>query len=242
MPTTVFAFSCHPDDIEFMMGGTLFLLKRAGCVLHYMNLADGSCGSTELGPAQTAARRLAEARAAAALLGAEFHEPLAPDLEVFYTPELVRRATAVMRRVKPDILLLPSPEDYMEDHMNTSRVGVTAAFCRGMPNYASLPPEPPTFQDVVLYHALPYGLADGLRRPVQPDFFVDIGAVIEQKQAMLACHQSQLTWLKDHDNIDALEFMDVVARTRGFQCNAPYAEGFRSADVWPRTPAQRLLP
>jgi len=229
MPTTVFAFSCHPDDIEFMMGGTLFLLKRAGCALHYMNLADGSCGSTELGPAQTAAKRLAEARAAAALLGAEFHEPLAPDLEVFYTPELVRRATAVMRRVKPDILLLPSPEDYMEDHMNTSRVGVTAAFCRGMPNYASLPPQPPTFQDVVLYHALPYGLADGLRRPVQPDFFVDIGAVIEQKQAMLACHQSQRQWLDTSQGLDSYlatmrEMSAEVGRRSG---RFAFAEGWR---------------
>ncbi len=35
----IFALACHPDDIEFMMGGTLFLLKQAGCELHYMNLA-----------------------------------------------------------------------------------------------------------------------------------------------------------------------------------------------------------
>ncbi|OHD73526.1 MAG: LmbE family protein [Spirochaetes bacterium RBG_16_67_19] len=229
MPTTVFAFSCHPDDIEFMMGGTLFLLKRAGCALHYMNLADGSCGSTELGPAQTAAKRLAEARAAAALLGAEFHEPLAADLEVFYTPELVRRATAVMRRVKPDILLLPSPEDYMEDHMNTSRVGVTAAFCRGMPNFTTLPPEPPIFQDVVLYHALPYGLADGMRRPVNPDFFVDIGPVIEEKQAMLACHQSQRQWLDTSQGLDSYlatmrEMSAEVGRRSG---RFAFAEGWR---------------
>ena len=188
---TVFAFSCHPDDIEFMMGGTLFLLKRAGCALHYLNLANGNCGSTEQGSAETAAARRGEARAAAALLGAKFHESLVGDFEVLYTQELVRRATAVIREVKPDILLLPSPEDYMEDHMNTCRVGVTAAFCRGMPNYASLPEVPPSFQDVVLYHALPYGLADGLRRRVQPDFFIDVSGVIEDKQAMLACHQSQ---------------------------------------------------
>ncbi len=195
MPTTVFAFSCHPDDIEFMMGGTLFLLKKAGCALHYMNLANGNCGSTEQGLEQTAAARRGEAQAAAALLGASFHESLVGDFEVLYTQELVRRAAAVMRRVKPDILLLPSPEDYMEDHMNTCRIGVTAAFCRGVPNFVTLPPEPPCFQDVVLYHALPYGLADGLRRAVHPDFFVDISGVIEDKQAMLACHQSQRKWL-----------------------------------------------
>ena len=75
-----------------------------------------------------------------------------------------------------------------------------------------------------------------------PTEYVDITAVMETKRHMLACHHSQLVWLKDHDNIDVMEFMDVVARTRGFQCNVPYAEGFRSADVWPRTPPKRLLP
>ena len=41
----VFAMACHPDDIEFMMGGTLILLKEAGYRIHVMNLANGSCGS-----------------------------------------------------------------------------------------------------------------------------------------------------------------------------------------------------
>ena len=46
MSIRVFALGCHPDDIEFMMAGTLFLLKDAGCELHYMALANGSCGTT----------------------------------------------------------------------------------------------------------------------------------------------------------------------------------------------------
>ena len=40
MAKTAFAIACHPDDIEFMMAGTLFLLKRAGWDVHYMNLCD----------------------------------------------------------------------------------------------------------------------------------------------------------------------------------------------------------
>ena len=229
MPTTVFAFSCHPDDIEFMMGGTLFLLQQAGCTLHYLNVANGSCGSTELGPAETAAKRRIEAQAAAALLGAVFHESLAPDLEVFYTPELVRRATAVIREVKPDILLLPSPEDYMEDHMNTSRIGVTAAFCRGMPNFATLPPVAPTFQDVALYHALPYGLADGLRRRIQPDFYVDVSTVIDRKQAMLACHESQKKWLDVSQGLDSylIAMRDMSAEVGRMSGRFRFAEGWR---------------
>ena len=40
-----FAVAAHPDDIEFVMAGTLILLRRAGYELHYMNIANGCCGS-----------------------------------------------------------------------------------------------------------------------------------------------------------------------------------------------------
>jgi LmbE family N-acetylglucosaminyl deacetylase len=229
MATTVFAFSCHPDDIEFMMGGTLFLLREAGCTLHYMDLANGNCGSMDLPPEKIAAKRRLEAMAAAALLGAVYHESLVGDLEVLYTSELIRRVTAVMREVKPDILLLPSPQDYMEDHMNTSRIGVTAAFCRGVPNYATEPPRPPTMQDVVLYHALPYGLTDGLRRRIEPELYVDITAAIDRKEAMLACHQSQKQWLDSSQGLDSYlaTMRDMSAEVGRWSGKFRYAEGWR---------------
>ena len=47
MKPVVLAVGCHPDDIEFMMGGTLFLLKEAGCDCHYMNVAHGNCGTSQ---------------------------------------------------------------------------------------------------------------------------------------------------------------------------------------------------
>mgnify|MGYP000867140096 CR=1 FL=1 len=43
--TVVLAAVAHPDDIEFMMAGTLFLLKQAGAEIHLWNLANGCCGS-----------------------------------------------------------------------------------------------------------------------------------------------------------------------------------------------------
>lgn len=39
------AIGSHPDDIEFMMAGTLLLLKEAGSQIHYLNLSIGNCGS-----------------------------------------------------------------------------------------------------------------------------------------------------------------------------------------------------
>jgi LmbE family N-acetylglucosaminyl deacetylase len=229
MASTVFAFSCHPDDIEFMMGGTLFLLREAGCALHYMNLANGNLGSMDLPSDKIAAKRRQEAMAAAALLGAVYHESLVGDLEVYYTPELIRRVTAVMREVRPDILLLPSPQDYMEDHMNTSRIGVTAAFCRGIPNYVTEPARPPSLQDVVLYHALPYGLMDGLRRRIEPELYADVTGVIDRKEAMLACHQSQKQWLDSSQGLDSYlaAMRDMSAEVGRWSGKFRYAEGWR---------------
>lgn len=227
--TTVFALACHPDDIEFMMGGTLQLLKAAGCSLHYMNLANGCCGSTQYSRDQTTRIRRQEGRNAAAFLGAVYHESLANDLEIFYTPELIGKVTAVVREIQPDIMLLPSPEDYMEDHMTTSRIGVTAAFSRGVPNFRADPPREATFQDVVLYHALPYGLRDGLRRSILPDFYVDITSVIDEKERMLACHESQKLWLDQSQGLDSyLQTMrEMSAEVAAMAGRGRYAEGWR---------------
>ncbi|MBS1253294.1 MAG: hypothetical protein MAG451_02343 [Anaerolineales bacterium] len=75
-----------------------------------------------------------------------------------------------------------------------------------------------------------------------PTEYVDITSTIETKRRMLACHESQVKWLKDHDDIDIMAFMEVVAETRGYQSGVAFAEGFKHEDVWPRTPAGRVLP
>jgi N-acetylglucosamine malate deacetylase 1 len=229
MTPVVFAVHCHPDDIEFTCAGTLFRLKDAGCELHYMTVANGGVGSMTSGIEETARVREGEARAAAALLGAAYHGSIANDLEVFYTDQLIRRLLAVVREVAPDIMLVPSPQDYMEDHMNASRIAVTAAFCRGMPNYASIPPRAPVEKDVVLYHAMPHGLRDGLRRRIVPDFYVDIGSSIDRKERMLAAHRSQKGWLDATQGMDSylISMREMSAEVGGMSGRFTYAEGWR---------------
>ena len=51
----VLAAAAHPDDIEFMMAGTLLRLGDAGCEVHLWTLANGCCGSNTLGREETAA-------------------------------------------------------------------------------------------------------------------------------------------------------------------------------------------
>lgn len=225
----VFALAAHPDDIEFMMSGTLFLLKEKGLEIHYMNLADGSCGSAEMDPEQTVRVREQEARDAAACLGAVYHPPLAADLTITYNIGLVKKVSAVYRDIRPDILLLQSPQDYMEDHINTVRIGVTAAFSRGMPNFKTDPERAPVSGDVGVYHAQPYGLRGPLGERIIPHFFVDVEKVMDRRIEMLAMHRSQKEWLDKSQGMDSyLQISRDFCRETGEQSGRfTCAEGWR---------------
>ena len=225
----VLAVFAHPDDIEFVAAGTLLLLRAAGWQTHCLTLSGGDCGSMTIDRDETRRIRTAEGRAAAAILGAEFHEGFADDLLIFYEERLLRKLAAVVRRVKPRIVLTHSPDDYMEDHMNTARLAVTAAFVRGMPNFATDPPLPAAAGDVTVYHAMPHGLVDGLRRPVEPDLFVDTTAVQTVKRRALAAHASQKAWLDATQGMDSyLDAADEMARQVGRMSGRfEYAEGWR---------------
>jgi LmbE family N-acetylglucosaminyl deacetylase len=230
MPKNVaFALVAHPDDIELMMAGTLALLGRAGYDLHVINIADGSCGSLTENADAIAARRTEEARAAANVLGAAFHEPIARDIEIFYEDGLLRKVASIVRDVSPSIMLLQSPQDYMEDHMNACRLGVTGAFTRGMPNYVTDPPRAPVSNDVTLYHALPWGLSGPLGERILPDRFVDISETIAIKREALSCHASQKVWLDKTQGLDSyLTTMEDVSKEVGRQSTRfTFAEGWR---------------
>ncbi|HTM52683.1 MAG TPA: PIG-L family deacetylase [Pirellulales bacterium] len=224
-----FAVAAHPDDIEFVMAGTLILLGEAGYELHYMNIANGCCGSDEHSAANTARIREREAMAAAESIGAEFHPSLVNDLEIFYDHDTLTRLAAVMREVAPEILLVHSPADYMEDHMNACRLALTAAFARGMPNYPTVPERAPIAQAVTVYHAQPHGNRDEFGELVRPSLFVDVAAVMERKTAMLACHQSQKEWLDVSQGFDSyLDTMKELMRELGqLSGRFEYAEGWR---------------
>ena len=223
-----FAIGCHPDDIEFMMSGTLMCLKDAGYEIHYMNVANGSCGTDSLSVDEIVAVRLAEGRAAAEYMGAVFHPPLCNDIEVFYSKELLSELGSIIRDVAPDIILTHSPNEYMEDHSNVCRLVVTAAFCRGMRNFPVTPHVEPIDGSVTIDHSLPYGLQTPLREPVSADRYIDVSNRMAAKREMLALHKSQKEWL------DVSQGMDSYLATMTEQCEKigemsgefSYAEGW----------------
>lgn len=228
-PLTAFAIGAHPDDIEFMMAGTLLRLRDLGAAIHMWNLANGSCGSAVHTRDEIVRLRAAEARASAQAASATIHPALVDDLSIFYEPGLLARVASVIREVKPDILLIPSPQDYMEDHTNTCRLAVSAAFARGMRNFSTDPPAPIWDGNVALYHALPHGLRDGLGHLIRPEGYVDIGPVLARKRAMLAKHDTQKAWLDVSQGMDSylLEMETMSRQVAELGGHFEYAEGWR---------------
>ncbi len=229
MPTAL-AIAAHPDDIEFVMAGTLLLLKEAGWDIHCFNLSSGNMGSTMMTAKETARVRRREAQAAAVAIGAEWHAPICDDMQIFYTDENIRRVCAVVRAARPSVVLTHALADYMEDHMITARLAVSATFARGIPNYRSRPQRTASFMPCAIYHAMPIGLCTPLREPVQPELYVDTTSVHATKRAALACHASQKEWLdKSQGQESYLKTMDGFSLALGKQ-----TKGFQHAEGWTR--------
>lgn len=226
---TAIAIGAHPDDIEFYMSGTLLLLKRAGWDIHYFNVANGNCGSQQFNARQLARIRLAEAKAAAKVLGAHFHPPICNDLEIFYELKTLRRVAAVIREVKPSAILTHPPVDYMEDHTNTCRLVVSAAFAHAMPNFQSIPPRPTADYNTTIYHCSPHTMHDPLRQVVVPESFVNVESLLAIKRAALAEHHSQQDWLVATQGMNSfLAKVESDARLVGrVSKKFKYAEGWR---------------
>ena len=228
MPTALAIFA-HPDDIEFVAAGTLLLLKQAGWGIHCLNLSSGNLGSATMSAHDTRDARRREAQHAAEILGAHWHPPLADDLEITYEVGLLRQLAAIVREVNPRIVLTHSPVDYMEDHMATARLAVTAAFARGMPNFVTDPHVKHVEDDVTVYHAQPHLNRDPLGAAVRPGLFVDITSVMATKRAALAAHDSQKLWLDQTQGMDSyVKTMEDLGREVGAMSGRfEFAEGWR---------------
>lgn len=233
MPS-VLAIAAHPDDIEIFFAGAMLQLANRGWDLHYINLCDGSRGSTVMNEEECARVRLEEAKNSCKVMGAKFYGPIYADMEASYTTENLKKVAAVVRMARPSILLTHSPRDYMEDHEIACRLAVSAAFAHGMPNLESDPPVDVFMDPVTVYHAQPVGNTTPLGELVRPHIYVDQTDVVEKKVEALACHVSQKRWLDESQGQDSyLETLRELGRELGKMSGKfESAEGWRRHQHW----------
>lgn len=112
MKLDVLAIGAHPDDIELACGGTVAKLARQGRKVAILDLTQG-----ELGTRGSKEIRLKEANNAAKTLGVEFRENLElPDGNIEITMENRLKLMTVIRKYRPDVLLIPHDNERHPDH------------------------------------------------------------------------------------------------------------------------------
>jgi len=238
--TRILAIHAHPDDIEMLCAGTLALLAANGHKITIATMTAGDCGSVEYGPEETARIRKAEAAAAAALIGADYRCAGIGDLAVFNDDANRRRATELLRAIRPDIVITSSPVDYHPDHEVTSALVRDACFAAPVPNYQTGPAAVPA-QIPHLYFMDPIDGRDRDGNRIAPHFAVDVSAHFEKKRAMLMAHFSQRNWVtKQHGIDDYSGAMEKWTAKRGKAFGVAYAEGFRQYTGTPYPRSQLL--
>ncbi len=239
----ILAIHAHPDDLEFQCAGTLALLGQKGCDLTMVTMTPGDCGSADKSPEEISQIRRCEAQRSAELLHADYVCLEFRDLSIMHDNQSRQRVTEMIRRVRPDLVITAPIVDYMSDHEITAKLVRDACFNAPVPNYTTQQWDPaaPIEKIPHLYFTDPIEGTDYYGNTIPPEFIVDIASTFELKRQMLACHESQRSWLRKQHGID--EYLDRAERwsaARGAEINAQYGEAFTQYKGHPY-PADNLL-
>lgn len=233
----VLAIGCHPDDLEIACGGTLRKYVEQGADVFMCHVANGNMGHKEILPEPLAIMRAAESENSGNVIGAKqvFNLDVGDLLVDRFDNHIVDAVADVVRYVKPDVIITHNDKDYMQDHVETNRLAFNSSFVSTVNHKAT--------QYGVYDKLVPIFYMDTLAGvDFIPTHYVDISGQIDIKLKALACHESQIKWMMEHDNIDFLDMVKTCSRYRGYQCGVAYAEGYRPCTVYPRMTTEHLLP
>jgi LmbE family N-acetylglucosaminyl deacetylase len=219
----VLVIAAHPDDPDFLAGGTVARLAQEGREVAYVILTNGNKGSGNRGvkSEQLAPIREEEQRRAAHVLGVRHVEFLGyEDGELEDTRELRRDVTREIRRWRPDLIITLNPHrtynnfpGWHRDHRVTGRVVLDCVY--------------PLARDHLAFPELSREYEPHSVREVyyiqweQPHLIIDISETMELKLEAIRCHASQVTDFKAFE-----ARMRDRAATLGKEKGFMYGEGF----------------
>jgi LmbE family N-acetylglucosaminyl deacetylase len=198
------AVMAHPDDVDFSAAGTIATWTDAGIEVTYLMVTDGDAGGfdDDLPRSEMAPLRRAEQVAAAKCVGVTDVRFLGyPDGRVEATLGLRRDIARVIRQVRPDRVVIPSPERNYErihaghpDHRAVGSAALDAVYPDARNPYAF--PELRT-EGLDAWTAREVWISGG---PAL-DHYVDITGVFDRKVAALRAHASQIS---HHDDLEGM--------------------------------------
>lgn len=218
----VLSVMAHQDD-ELMCLGTMLRMQARGDALHFVCVTDGSGGmvhAPDMSRAEAAAVRDREMRALVDRLGASYVCLGERDEYLYDTPAVRDRLIGAIRAACAEVIFTHFSPDYNVDHMTVNLLVRQCAMQAPLPmirtQAAPLPAAPAVFL------VEPSG---GLG--FEPTHYVDISAVIERKQELARCHQSQDEAMRTALGKGIDDWILGLSRHRGSQVGVAHAEGFR---------------
>jgi len=190
----ILVINAHPDDVDFSAAGTVALWTDAGIDVTYCVVTDGDAGGFDesVPRDEISPMRRAEQTAAAKCVGVSDLRFLGyPDGQVEATLELRRDLARVIRQVRPDRLLCPSPErNYLRvpaSHPDHRAVG-SAALDAVYPDARN----PFAFPKLLAGEGLaPWTVREVWMGGATPNHYVDVTGTFGRKVAALRAHESQ---------------------------------------------------
>lgn len=188
--------TAHPDDVDFGTAGTVAAFTSAGLEVTYCIVTNGDAGGSDrtMSRPDMAALRQREQRAAAAEVGVTDVRFLGhADGRLLPTIELRRDISRVIRQVRPERVLSPSPErrwDFIfashPDHLAAGEATVCAVYPDARNPFA----HPELLDDEGLE---PWTVNElWIMGGEGPNMAVETTSTIERKVAALLSHQSQI--------------------------------------------------
>ncbi len=233
IPKVALVICAHPDDVDFGAAGTIAKWTAQGSKVTYCIVTDGAAGGFDRNVTrqEMAVLRESEQRCAAKMVGVDDVRFLGySDGSLEVSMDLRKDISRVIRQVKPDLILCPSPERWWErlpashpDHLAAGEASLYAIYPDARNPFAHVELlekeglEPWTVTEVLV-----------MASP-RMNVYVDVTDSFDDKIKALRCHASQ------HSDPDEMEtrirgWLSDFAKSQGMG-EGKYIEAFQRVTI-----------
>jgi LmbE family N-acetylglucosaminyl deacetylase len=195
----ILAIGAHPDDIEYGCGGMLLKYVKSGHDLFLLVMTEGEVGGDGV-------VRKTEQEVAAEILHAQkvFWGGFR-DTEIPVDKKTISVIEHAIDTANPDEVYVNYYDDTHQDHRTLAHCVISAT----------------RYVKRVLFYE------DYTTCNFEPNIFIDINDVLEDKVKLMKAHHSQISKCYP-TGLDIVESVKAIANFRGFQGKVKYAEGFKA--------------
>ena len=205
--------SSHPDDEAICSGGLIMKAKKEGAEVFVLYMSTG--GSRQFTNGETKETdRIQEAVQASKYGGFEYRigfRGTSTKVDLMAQKDLIECIEDAVQTFKPEMVVIPYRNSYAQDHRAVAEASISAF--RPMPD--NLHHQPKMILEI----------EEATRWPIasNPNFYIDISDVFEEKLELYKCHTTQ--FVKD-PHPRSFENLRRLAGLRGSEIGVKYAEGY----------------